>query len=59
VKDLIGRVASAINNGKPPEEIKEDLLQEGMSDYDCFLTYQAAKMVAKDREDHALRKRFG
>ncbi len=50
MKDLIGRVASAINNGKPPEAIKEDLQREGMSDYDCFLTYQAAKMVAVARE---------
>lgn len=51
MKDLIGRTASAINAGKPPEEIKDDLAQEGLTDYDCFLTYQAAKLVAKAREE--------
>jgi hypothetical protein len=53
MKDLIGRTAGSINAGKPPEDIKEDLKGEGLSDYDCFLTYVAAKMVAKTREENA------
>lgn len=50
MKDMIGIVAGSINAGKPPEEIKADLVKEGLSDYDCFLTYQAAKLVARARK---------
>jgi hypothetical protein len=48
--DMIGRVANAIGVGASVEDIHDSLLPTGMSEYDIFLTYQAAKLLVGMRE---------
>ena len=48
--DLIKMVADGIEIGAEIEDIREDLLARGLSEYEIFLTYKAAKLVADARK---------
>jgi hypothetical protein len=51
MKDLIGQTATKILYDQTPEEIHAFLIGEGMSEGEAFLTYQAGKIIAKDRSE--------
>ena len=47
MKDLIRRTAAALALDVPKEDIHRMLVtDEGMTEYEAFLTYQAAKILA-------------
>ncbi len=50
MKDLISRTATLINMGADNQTIYYILTKEGLDSYQAFLTYQAGKIIAQDRE---------
>lgn len=49
MKDLIGRAATAIGVGASVEDVCSMLRDEGLTNYQAWLTYKAAEIVVKDR----------
>jgi hypothetical protein len=47
MENLIVLVAQRLSFGSPPEEIREMLLKEGLSEYDAYLVYKGAQVYLK------------
>ena len=47
--DLLGRVAVRIIYEQSPQQIHDFLIGQGLSEYQAWLTYVGAKMLAKDQ----------
>lgn len=51
MKDLIGRTVTLMGvEGVTVDDIHDMLVGEGLSEYQAWLTYKAAKMIYKDRQ---------
>lgn len=53
MKDMIGRTVRMMGiEGVTVNDIHDTLVGEGMSEYDAWLTYKAAQLIVKSRENH-------
>lgn len=53
MKDMIGRTIRMMGiEGVTTTDIHDTLVGEGLSEYDAWLTYKAAQLVVKSRENH-------
>ena len=48
MKDMIDRTLRAIEVGATPEDIKDMLSRAGLNDYQAWLTYKGAKLIAEN-----------
>ena len=53
MKDMISRTVRMMGiEGVTTTDIHDTLVGEGLSEYDAWLTYKAAQLIVKSRENH-------